>query len=162
MAITEAEWLQSTDAGPMLEFLQGSACDRRKARLFAYACCRRLWDLLADERIWRLVEVGERLTDAEAAEAEYAAARAPSFGPNLGGWPATAAWLPLRKTWSAPASSCFFQPWIRVGWTPYWLASSLTVRPPGGRPGPRGLGAPPCAAAAYRPSVPVSGATSLA
>src|SRR5581483_8818796 len=37
-----------------------------------------------------------------------------------------AALLPLLKT-SAPASSCFFQPWMRVGWTPNWLASSLTV-----------------------------------
>src|SRR4029079_2535604 len=38
--------------------------------------------------------------------------------------------LPLLKTWSAPASSIFFQPWMRVGWTPYWLASSLTVLSP--------------------------------
>src|SRR5881409_3836489 len=28
---------------------------------------------------------------------------------------------------SAPPSSCFFQAWIKVGWTPCWLASSLTV-----------------------------------
>src|SRR5262249_41711811 len=41
-----------------------------------------------------------------------------------------AAWLPLLKTWSAPARSCFFQAWTRVGWTPYWLASSLTVLSP--------------------------------
>src|SRR4029077_3878839 len=37
---------------------------------------------------------------------------------------------PLANTVSAPASSCFFQPWIRVGWTPKWLANSLTVRSP--------------------------------
>src|SRR5262249_26304192 len=43
---------------------------------------------------------------------------------------AVAALLPLLKTWSAPARSCFFQAWIRVGWTPYWLASSLTVLSP--------------------------------
>src|SRR5581483_7048667 len=43
---------------------------------------------------------------------------------------AAAALLPLPKTWSAPASSCFFQAWIRAGWTPYWLASSLTVLSP--------------------------------
>jgi putative transposase len=34
------------------------------------------------------------------------------------------------QVWSAPASSCFFQPWIRVGWAPYWPAGSLTVRSP--------------------------------
>src|SRR5438874_371138 len=43
---------------------------------------------------------------------------------------AMTAWLPFWKTWSAPARSCFFRPWIRAGWTPYWLASSLTVLSP--------------------------------
>src|SRR5271155_2704786 len=32
------------------------------------------------------------------------------------------------KMLSAPASSCFFQPWIKVGCTSNLLASSLTVR----------------------------------
>src|SRR5262249_51038240 len=41
-----------------------------------------------------------------------------------------AALPPLLKTWSAPASSCFFQAWMSVGWTPYCPASSLTVRSP--------------------------------
>src|SRR3954454_23315595 len=31
---------------------------------------------------------------------------------------------------SALPSSCFFQPWISVGWTPCWLASSFTVLSP--------------------------------
>jgi len=43
---------------------------------------------------------------------------------------AEAALLPVVKTWSAPASNCFFQAWMRVGWTPCWLASSLTVLSP--------------------------------
>src|SRR5262245_46913579 len=34
----------------------------------------------------------------------------------------------LAKIDSAPASSCFFQAWICVGWTSYWPASWLTVR----------------------------------
>src|SRR5262249_48863054 len=37
---------------------------------------------------------------------------------------------PLAKTCSAPARSCRFQSWMRVGWTPYWLASSPTVLSP--------------------------------
>src|SRR5581483_2103859 len=38
--------------------------------------------------------------------------------------------VPVAKTSPAQASNCFFQPWIRVGWTSNWPASSLTVRSP--------------------------------
>jgi hypothetical protein len=43
--MTEAEWLAATDPLPMLDFLRGKATNR-KLRLFAVACCRRVWRLL--------------------------------------------------------------------------------------------------------------------
>jgi hypothetical protein len=47
--MTEAEWLGCTDPTLMFQFLQERASDR-KLRLFALACCRRIFHLLGDER----------------------------------------------------------------------------------------------------------------
>ena len=48
-SITEAEWLAGTDCDPLLETVAPTASDR-KLRLFACACCRRVWGLLTDPR----------------------------------------------------------------------------------------------------------------
>jgi hypothetical protein len=65
--MNEAQWLASTDPEAMLTFLRGTArATGRKLRLFAPACCRRIWHLLADQSSRAAVELAERLADGEA------------------------------------------------------------------------------------------------
>jgi hypothetical protein len=72
--MNETEWLCSMDPTPMLEFLWGKASDR-KLRLFACACCRRVWHLISNERSRTVVEVAERYADGLANPDALVAAR---------------------------------------------------------------------------------------
>jgi hypothetical protein len=58
-AVTEAEWMASTNPDDMLKHL-GKKASKRKWRLFNCACCRRAWQLIADGRIRAIVEATER------------------------------------------------------------------------------------------------------
>src|SRR5689334_5602481 len=60
--MTEEEWFTSTDWLPMWEFVRHNRSER-KLRLFSCACCRRLWDVLTDERSRAVVEIAERFAD---------------------------------------------------------------------------------------------------
>jgi hypothetical protein len=72
--MTEAEWLVCEDPRALLKHVRGGS-DQRRLRFFVCACCRRVWDLLADERSRAAVEVAEAFAAGTASRAELVAAR---------------------------------------------------------------------------------------
>jgi hypothetical protein len=72
----EAEWLAFDDPQPMLSFLQSKA-SARKLRLFAAACCRRMWrawEVIPSPVEMQAVEMAERFADGQASDEERSAA----------------------------------------------------------------------------------------
>jgi hypothetical protein len=79
--MTEADWLKCENPHLMLEYLK-TPCratrrksGQRKLRLFGCACCRRIWYLLADDRLRNAVVVAERFADGLATAAARKLAR---------------------------------------------------------------------------------------
>jgi hypothetical protein len=66
------EWLTCNDPIEMLDVLQGKATER-KTRLFAVACCRRVWHLMPDKRSRKAVVLAERFADQDVAEEDVGA-----------------------------------------------------------------------------------------
>ena len=69
--MTEAEWLVCDDPIDMVLVPPGKMASDRKLRLFACACCRRVWDALNDDNR-SAVELAERYVDGQASERELA------------------------------------------------------------------------------------------
>jgi hypothetical protein len=67
--MTEAEWLACTDLNRLLHHL-GRKARTRKLRLFAVACCRRVWEHVPHETCRQAVEVAERFADRQAGNQE--------------------------------------------------------------------------------------------
>jgi hypothetical protein len=73
-AQAEADWWKCTDPRVMFHLLPGRPTGR-KVRLFACACCRRVWELLTPEAARNAVLVAERFADGLATWEELSAAR---------------------------------------------------------------------------------------
>jgi hypothetical protein len=59
--MTESEWNTATSPEAMLSYLQGTGrLSGRKARLFAVACCRRIWHFLTHDESRKDVEAAEQ------------------------------------------------------------------------------------------------------
>jgi len=67
--MTEVEWLACCDPDAMFSFT-ADRVDSQLLELFGCACCRRIFDLLADQRSRRAEEVRELLAQGKATEAE--------------------------------------------------------------------------------------------
>jgi hypothetical protein len=72
-SVTEVDWLSCTDPERLLEFLRGKASER-KLRLFACACCRRVWPMLRPNQ-QHAVEMAEKFADGSADLRDLIAAR---------------------------------------------------------------------------------------
>jgi hypothetical protein len=131
--VTEAEWLACTDPEPMLGFLRDKVSDR-KLRLFAVACCRRVWPLI---RPWYRagVETAERYADGLASDQELEDA------PD-GFWPthdagegfqveAAAGYSADRDAFTAAAEASGYAAWASVDpgrtWLPPWQEMGLPM-----------------------------------
>jgi hypothetical protein len=66
--MTEDDWLGADSALELLDSVLLDNASGRKLRLFACACCRRIWRLLHDDRVRRAVEFAEKHADGEASE----------------------------------------------------------------------------------------------
>lgn len=125
--VTEAEWLACTDPEPMLAFLEGKVTDR-KLRLFAAACCRRVWHLVNDEPSRAAVDVAERVADGQATNAERRAAAKAGYarkGPATIAWQAVSCVATLRASHAANRTS------TNAAWATATASSTTRLDPVG-------------------------------
>jgi hypothetical protein len=110
--MAKVKWQGLTDPHEMLSYLQGIASDR-KLRLFACACCRRIWELLPDKGSRRAVAAAEQYADGHIGdeelhrhweEAQAIAVRAVKAASWAAAW-ATAASAAMAAGRAAPAAA---------------------------------------------------------
>jgi hypothetical protein len=103
--MSEEQWLCCTDPILMLEFLRDSGiASERKLRLFAAACCRRIWPLLPHEKSRELVEIAEQYAEGQVPrKAMRTARKAYEASPAPRTFSAQTAWSSARQAAEEPA-----------------------------------------------------------
>jgi hypothetical protein len=120
--MTEAEWLGCTNPQRLLEFLGGNVSER-KLRLFACACCRRIWDLL-DAGARAALETAERFADGLAGDSERVAARKTAQQAAQG---RNVTPTPTSPKWERRIASAVYYATARNAWESAWNAPQLVV-----------------------------------
>lgn len=108
---TEEEWLTCTDPLTMIRHLRGKVSDR-KLRLFACACCRRVWDHLSEEQSRKAVEIAEAFAEGKATSEEMKSAY--SALPHVGSMPACVAHANADRAARSAASATADIAWSSV------------------------------------------------
>jgi hypothetical protein len=108
--MTPTEWQTCADPAAMLTYL-GARADDRKLRLFACACCRRIWHLLGNPGSRRGVEAAERFADGRIDREELARAEMACKEVT---WAAVQA---AHSGWGAPINAK-----ARAAWVGVWAA----------------------------------------
>jgi hypothetical protein len=89
--MTEKQWLACKDPEPMLDFLALPG-NGRKLRLFACACCRRVWDKITNSDCREAVETVEAFIDGKATGKKLSSVHLKVMGAKLKGLNSEAAY----------------------------------------------------------------------
>jgi hypothetical protein len=111
--MTEAEWLACSDPWPMLQFLGDVQADDRKLRLFACACCRRIWHLLSEQGAREAAELAERFADRLVGDKERSDARREA---QLAAQSRAVTPTPTAPKWQRRAASAVYYGAARGAW----------------------------------------------
>jgi hypothetical protein len=133
--LSEDEWPACSDPSILLDVLrQRGLLSERKARLFAAACCRRIWPLIRPEGYRGIVDAAERFADGRAGPGDLR--RAEHLAYEEAGMPGRD---PARWAATHAAGDCVvLWPWHYPEDTTHFHAANAADQaggPPDGRPG---------------------------
>jgi hypothetical protein len=135
--MTDARWESAAEPFGMLQWLrrQGrlarSKWGRRAMRLFAVACCRRVWDLLEEGPFRAAVESAERYAEGRASAEELdAAARAAESARRrrlvTGGWGSSGAQCAEHAAFAAATTANTWPLLVPFRWSPWTVLEEVT------------------------------------